>query len=356
MLMYNGPILQKFARRLDARVLLYQMAYELLSGVITPASERASLVLPNTIYVETGSFCRKRCRDCYVPVNDRVADIQLTERNLADITAAAKMLRVNYITILGGEPFDPATSDVNLRWMKNTAPMRYAVCTSGEGIADGRSLSRVRDLCNATLVFSLDGFQSTNDRIRGAGSFSKATEALLAYGENGRRLSGIIVTLRAENLDEVTSRDFLTEFSSKGAYYFEYGPYYTQESTHALDPEKYAKAIMTLMDASRKVPALIFSNHFGQIYGRAIDIGKRIHSITVDYRGFVYTARRGKAFGNINERSLLEIIETEDFQRLFRAKHREFDAAAVAATDTRYPFLFAETLRILEREGVDVRR
>ena len=355
MLRYNAPILKRFAR-LEPKILAYNLFYEMHSGVITQTSRGKKQMLPNSVYVETGSSCGQRCRDCYVPVEDRKQDIRLSGKNLEGITLATKHIKVNYITILGGAPFGRFTAEANIGWMKSNPGMRFAVCTGGEGLGNANVMGDLKKLHNMTLVFSYDGFEGTNDRIRGAGSFAESNAALQEYSGNGKRLSGAIVTLRKDNIAEATSPDFLHALASKGCHYLEFGPYYTEKGKHSINPGEYADALLRLMGISQKIPAIIFSNHFGQLFGKRVNIGNRIQAVTIDYRGNVYTARRGKVFGNINEKPLLEIINSAALQELFKSKHRDYDADAVAETDARYPHLFKETVGILERAGVQIIR
>jgi|GEM_PF-2596636 len=355
MLRYNSQTLRRFAR-LDPKVLAYNVFYELHSGVITPTSKKSGLMLPNSIYVETNSSCKKSCRDCYVPLEDRKQHISLSGKNLKGITDVARAIRMNYLTILGGAPFAESTAKINLEWMGSNPGMRFAVCTGGEGLEKPDVMGKLKSLYNATIVFSLDGFAKANDRIRGNGSFAETIAALREYSQGGRRLSGVIATLRKDNIEEVASQDFLQAMCSNGCYYFTFGPYYTQNSDYSITPKEYADAILRLMEAARSLPAVIFSNHFGQLFGKEAKIANRIQAINIDYRGNVYTARRGKIFGNINEQPLLEILNSRAFQGLFASKHREYDFEAVSETDLRYPLLLKETVRILESSGVSILR
>ena len=354
MLRYNKHILGKFAANMDVRVLAYNALYELYSGVITPIAHEGA-VLPNTIYVETGSRCDGGCIDCYVPKEDRRDDIRLTGENLIEIVETAGRIGVNYITILGGEPFHESNADLNLRLIHDNPLMRFLVCTSARGLEDAEVMDELKKYVNFTPVFSFDGTERTNDIIRGKGSYSRSTRALKEFSESGKRMAGAIFTLRPENINEVTDPTFLESVCSNGCYFIEFGPYYTTEKMHKIAPSEYADAVYRLMQLSTDIPVIIFSNHFGQLFGTEIDLTNRLQSVNIDYRGNVYSARRGESFGNVNKRKLIDILYDENFQRLFNAKHVMLDAATVADTDSRYPLLFWQTLGELKQKGVTVK-
>jgi sulfatase maturation enzyme AslB (radical SAM superfamily) len=354
MLKYNPKLLLKFLRSLDKRVLLFQALYEAKSGVITPATAEEGIILPNTVYIETGSYCESRCADCYIPVADRKQDIQLTDENIADIVRTSKLMNVNYITILGGEPFSDKTFEKNVRLVRDHPEMRFTVCTGSTELDDENKIRELQRQFNLTIAFSIDGPAHINDRIRGKGSHEATMKALRRYSDKGRNLAGTITTLRKNNWDAVTRQPFIDDLCQAGAYYFEYGPYYTERSEYNVSEEEYAEAILRLMALSTEVPAILFSNHFGQIYGYKSSLRNRIHSLSIDYNGNVYTARRGHIFGNINDRNLMDIILDPETQRLMRLKHVEFNAEAVGATDLRYPALFTGTLDRLSKAGVEL--
>jgi hypothetical protein len=75
-----------------------------------------------------------------------------------------------------------------------------------------------------------------------------------------------------------------------------------------LSPERYAHGLARLAVLSAESTALIFCHPFGQIVGGRIAPVQRLRTLTVDYAGNVYTARRGPSFGNVHDADLAALL------------------------------------------------
>lgn len=354
MLKYNKLLFLKLLLRLQNRIKLFNFYYELKSGIITPSPKNnKNTFLPNTIYVDIGSHCDGNCIDgCYVPKKDRSQNIALSELNIKDILNTAKDISVNYLTILGGEPFSSVNFGKTFKLINENPYLRFSVCTNGINLCNKGIIEQTRALINLNIVFSIDGFEETNDFLRGAGAFKSSVFALKNYSENGKRLAGVIVTLRKMNLTEATTYDFIKMMSDLGAYFIVYCVKFDRDEDVDMETIDFKNAIANLMKYSIKLPVALLTNMYGQIYKNRINLANRVQSINVNYKGDVCTARPGIAIDNINNNKLLSIIKSNKIQSMLRKKHIEYDENYVSNDDPRYLRLFKDTITLLKADGV----
>lgn len=314
---FNGPSLARMLRSVDPRVLAFHAAYELRLRLQRPLPGPRRL-FPTALYLETSSYCRGACADCYVPAVDRARHVHLDVAVLDRVLAAATRLPLAYVCIVGGEPLDPSILETNLRLVRDHPRTRFLICTSGEpGIGPEleREFARLRNL---SLLFSFDGLAATHDAIRPRTSFERAYASLEAYGRSSGNLCGASITLRAENWQETTSRAFIDPLSEAGCHYFAYAPCETG-SGPALRPEQQSQALARLAELSASSSALIFAQPQGQLLGRKILPARRLYTLVVDYEGNVYTSRRGPQFGNVHDADLAALLSQPALQASYGA-------------------------------------
>lgn len=300
-------------RELDAGVLRFHLEYELrlwlrrrVAGLHTEH--------PTALYLETSSYCEGACADCYVPAVDRRRHLELDADTLERLIADAERLPLAFVCLVGGEPLDGSVAERNLRLVREHPRTRFLICTSGEPQI-GRDLVReLGTLCNLSLLVSFEGLAETHRRIRPRGSFERACAAVHTYRRQGRGMCGASITLRTDNWREATSRAFVESLTAAGCHFLSYAPCETRDGRQALDPERYAHALARLAALSASATALIFCHPFGQILGGKVPTVQRLRSLTVDYAGNVYTARRGPSFGNVHRTDLSTLLARPDLR------------------------------------------
>lgn len=308
--------LARLIGEVDAGVLRFQVGAEARVWLRRRRSDRRQM-LPTALYLETSSHCPGACADCYVPAADRRRHLRLDAGTLDRLIEAAERLPVAYVCVVGGEPLDPAIAQDNLRLVRDHPRTRFLICTSGEpGIAPelGRELGALRNL---SLLVSFEGLPATHERIRARGSFEHACATLDAYRRYSGSLCGASVTLRTGNWLEATSREFVARLRAAGAHYLVYAPCETRAGGQELSPERHAFAIGRLAKLSASSGVLIFSHPFGQIVGRGSALARRFRSLTVDYAGNVYVARRGRSFGNVHDTDLPTLLAQPALQAAY---------------------------------------
>lgn len=304
-------------REVDPGVLSFQLGVELRLWLQRQLADRER-VLPTALYLETSSYCPGACADCYVPAADRRQHLTLDSGTLDRLLAAAQRLPIAYVCIVGGEPLDASIVERNLRLVHDHPRTRFLICTSGEpeiGPELGMALGALRNL---SLLVSFEGLPATHKSIRPRGSFEHACAAVDAYRRYSGSFCGASVTLRTDNWHEVTSGEFLEQVSAAGAHYFVYAPCETRSGGQLLTQERQALALDRLAELSASAGALVFSHPFGQILGQRIVRARRFRSLTVDYRGNVYVARRGPSFGNVHDTELTALLSRPALQSAYR--------------------------------------
>jgi MoaA/NifB/PqqE/SkfB family radical SAM enzyme len=311
---FTRTSLARMLREIDPGVLRFQARVELRLAL---QRRMRDPVLPTALYLETSSYCPGACADCYVPAADRRRHLRLDRATLNRLLAAAERLPIAYVCVVGGEPLDASIVDENLRLVREHPRTRFLICTSGDseiGPELGRALGGLRNL---SLLVSFEGLPSTHQRIRPRGSFDRACAALAAYRRHSGSLAGASVTLRAENWREATSREFVERLVAAGAHYFVYSPCETRAGAEALEAGRHGLALARLAELSASSSALFFSHPFGQILGRRAAPIRRLRSLTVDYAGNVYVARRGPRFGNVAEADLASLLARPALQQAY---------------------------------------
>lgn len=154
---------------------------------------------PAHLILHVTNRCNLRCRTCFRA--DRDDNDELSLQEIDEI--ASYFDKLLWLEISGGEPFvREDLIDILLRFNAKS----ISIATNGydpEAIYD--TVKRLRDTSRAiiNIAVSLDGFQSTNDDIRGPGTFQRALKTLKML----KKLEGVIVSantvLSQRNLDEL---------------------------------------------------------------------------------------------------------------------------------------------------------
>jgi MoaA/NifB/PqqE/SkfB family radical SAM enzyme len=181
---------------------------------------------PAFLVISPGKSCNLACNGCYANSDSREIklDWDITSKLIED---AKKLWGIKLVTFSGGEPLLYRSNGRSiLDIVEAHNDLLFLMFTNGtlinEEIAD-----RLRKMGNLTVAISVEGMEQTTDRHRGKGIF----QAVLNSMEQMRRAGvpfGISVTVNANNIDEVSSEEFLDFFFQQQnifyAFYFQYLP------------------------------------------------------------------------------------------------------------------------------------
>lgn len=195
-------------------------------------AEKVGEHIPPFLIASITSSCNLHCAGCYSRCSDATSDRepvdQLSGEEWKEIFKEAEEMGVSFILLAGGEPL--------LRWDvmeeagKNPGIL-FPVFTNGTFIGE-KYLELFDDHRNLVPVISLEGNQNKTDSRRGEGVYEKLISAMDKL-QTRDLLFGTSVTVTSENLEEVTSDEFLKSLSERGCklvIYVEYVPV-TEDST-----------------------------------------------------------------------------------------------------------------------------
>ncbi len=175
---------------------------------------------PSVMLISPSMKCNLRCKGCYANDYDRSEELsfEIVDRLIGE----AKSLGVALFNILGGEPFFwKGLFEI----IEKHNDIYFQVFTNGT-LIDKEKVDRLFRAGNVLPIFSLEGFGDTTDMRRGEGIYEKVTGAMALLKEIGMPF-GFSTTVTRENMDEVTSDDFIDSMIKRGAFigwYFLYMP------------------------------------------------------------------------------------------------------------------------------------
>ena len=93
----NVPIIKRFAK-INNKELRFNIKHDLKRQIYNLFLSHEN-ILPTSIYFEPGSYCPNRCQDCYVSVEDRKQNIQLSESVISQITTFARNEKISNVAV-----------------------------------------------------------------------------------------------------------------------------------------------------------------------------------------------------------------------------------------------------------------
>ncbi len=226
----NNPyykLIKNMLTHVDAniiRTLAMTLAYEAgYKGTREVRHNRETLGcnVPWLILLDPTSACNLRCKGCWAAEYGH--NLSLTLEEMQSVVSQAKALGVRLFMFTGGEPLIRKRDLITL--CENNRDCTFLAYTNATLIDDAfcRDLVRVG---NFILALSVEGTRESNDARRGDGAYDvtmHAMDLLRRYG----CFFGVSVCYTRENVDYVTSDDFIDELIAKGALfslYFNYMP------------------------------------------------------------------------------------------------------------------------------------
>lgn len=182
--------------------------------------EETGTKTPFVLLISPSMRCNLRCTGCYASSYSKEDDIPYEEMDR--IIKEAKEFGTYYFIILGGEPF---FNEYMLDIYKKHKDCMFTPFTNGT-LFDETLADKVKELGNVIPMFSLEGFEEDTDKRRGKGVFKKVMHAMELLKERGV-LFGVSSATSRENVDTVTSDEFIDMLVAKGArmgWYFMYMP------------------------------------------------------------------------------------------------------------------------------------
>lgn len=181
--------------------------------------------IPPFLIASITKQCNLACKGCYARANGGCGtgtdDLLSTER-WTEIFAEAEELGVSFILLAGGEPM--LRADV-LEAAARREDLIFPVFTNGT-ISGEKTMRLFTVHRNLLPILSLEGDAHETDTRRGEGVYRKVTDTMRMLKKKGI-FYGVSVTVTKENLEEVTSPEFIGSLCKNGCslvFYVEYVP------------------------------------------------------------------------------------------------------------------------------------
>ena len=271
--------------------------------------------IPWAILLDPTSACNLRCTGCWAA--EYGGRLNLSFDEIDSIIRQGKELGVYIYIYTGCEPLVRKADLIAL--CEKHADCQFLAFTNATLIdeAFAGEMLRVKNLIPA---ISLEGFESATDGRRGDGVYRKAVRAMGILKEK-RLPFGISACYTSENLDSISSDEFidqLVEWGAKFIWYFHYMPV-GNDAAPALLPSPRQRAVMYRrvreMRRTKPIFAMDFQND-GEYVGGCIAGGRRYLHINAngdaDPCVFIHYSD-----SNIREKTLLECLQGP----LFMAYH-----------------------------------
>lgn len=190
--------------------------------------------IPPILISSITSKCNLHCAGCYARAidscNDNTPVKQLTDKEWEKIFLEAKALGISFVILIGGEPM--MRKDV-IKVAGSIPEILFPIFTNGT-MFDDEYIELFVEHKNLIPIFSIEGNIENTDLRRGKGTYKNVLE-LMEKLKKRKIIFGTSITVTSENLDEVTSNEFVQSLYDKGtklAFYVEFVP--TSESSKKL--------------------------------------------------------------------------------------------------------------------------
>ena len=208
--------------------------------------------IPSFLIASITSSCNLHCAGCYSRCNDATVDsepvMQLSADDWANIFDEAQSLGVSFIMLAGGEPM--LRPEV-IKKAAEKPDILFPIFTNGTYMSESY-LKLLDEHRNLVPVLSIEGGKKITDERRGEGVYDKQTSNMDELGRRGI-LFGASVTVTTENIEEVTSPEFVGDLARRGCrliIYIEFVPV-TDESMHLAPGERERAYLASAMDSLR---------------------------------------------------------------------------------------------------------
>ena len=206
----SNPREAKFAFRMQT---LFQKSEKRRKQV----REEHDIDVPPFLISSISTTCNLHCKGCYARSNgiaeDKADDRKetLSPQEWRDIFTESAQMGINFSLLAGGEPL--MRKDI-LESVAEVKDMIFPIFTNGTLIGPSYMEFFKKNL-NMVPIISIEGTGMRTDERRGAGVFKRALQSMeLLKGED--LFFGTSITVTTENMQLVTSKEFIDQIRSYG--------------------------------------------------------------------------------------------------------------------------------------------
>lgn len=272
--------------------------------------------IPWLILFDPTSACNMHCAGCWSGTYGNKHNLSFEDMD--KIVTEGKELGVYLYMLTGGEPL--VRKDDILALAEKHNDVQFAIYTNST-LIDDAFCERVQKLGNIAFLLSIEGTPDTNDARRGSGHYAavmNAMDMLKSYGI----LFGTSICYTSQNIEAVTSDEFLKMISEKGAkfgFYFHYMPVGNKAVTELLPSPEQRKYMVERIRyiRSNECDIAFFPMDFqndGEYVGGCIAAGRNYFHINSagDAEPCVFIHYSDS---NIREKSIIEILKSPLFMK-----------------------------------------
>ena len=224
--------------------------------------EKEGLDIPPFLISSIATQCNLHCKGCYARSNGIAEDKEerrkatLSPEQWKSVFEEAASLGINFSLLAGGEPM--MRRDI-LEQVSEVKEMIFPIFTNGTLIGP-TYMDFLRKHLNMVPVISVEGNANATDERRGKGVFQRALLSMEMLQE-ASLFFGTSITVTKENMQYVTSPEFIDMLRAKGCkliFYVEYVP--TEEGTAhlALDDDDNRELDRIVETRRSEQPGIIF--------------------------------------------------------------------------------------------------
>ena len=177
--------------------------------------------IPWLMLIDPTSACNMNCKGCWAAEYGH--KLNLTYDEINNVINQGVELGTHLYMFTGGEPLIRKNDILRLcREHKNCTFLAYTNAT----LIDQKFCDDMKDVGNLTLALSIEGSEESNDSRRGKGAYERTIKAMELLKKN-KCIYGLSICYTSQNVDKVTSDEFIDLMIEKGAkfaLYFNYMP------------------------------------------------------------------------------------------------------------------------------------
>lgn len=302
-----------------AKKMIMALGYDAaLKGIktIRKNREKYGCNIPWLILFDPTMACNMHCIGCWSGTYGHKSS--LTYEEMDQIVTQSKELGIHFFMLTGGEPMVKKKEILQL--CEKHSDCFFAAYTNST-LIDEELCQKVQKLGNLTFMVSIEGTPETNDARRGEGHYDavmKAMDLLKKYGI----VFGTSICYTRDNIEAVTSDEFLNFVASKGAhfgFYFHYMPVGTNAVPELMPTPEQRRAMIDrirfLRSDKSDIPfyPMDFQND-GEFVGGCIAGGRNYFHINSNGDAepcvFIHFSD-----SNIRDKSILEMLQSPLFQK-----------------------------------------
>lgn len=183
--------------------------------------EKYKCNIPWLMLIDPTSACNMNCKGCWAAEYGH--KLNLTYDEINNVINQGVELGTHLYMFTGGEPLIRKNDILRLcREHKNCTFLAYTNAT----LIDQKFCDDMKDVGNLTLALSIEGSEESNDFRRGTGAYERTIKAMELLKKN-KCIYGLSICYTSQNVDKVTSDEFIDLMIDKGAkfaLYFNYMP------------------------------------------------------------------------------------------------------------------------------------